>query len=374
MHDVVIVDAVRSPLAQVHRRGRGAGNHVGGLLAQTTAGLLRRVRLEPAAIGGTFGAGASLKQLRSDLCRSLSEIRDDAIVYQSGSSMEAAQSALQWIQEDPGAVALVVSVNDIDARNSRADGAMLSGEIQRGLAAELVAARWKLSRDDLDEYAARSCERSYECAIAGDYAPEIVPIVVPADERTVEIVTGDELRSGAGLADLEPAFHDTTLGLQHPEVRWSVTTGNSAAPAAGACAMLMMSSRRARELRLRPRAHLRALTAAPEDSILGVAGPPVTATKAALQSYAGSVDQIDHFEIPETYASTVLAWQAEFKVMPDLLNPRGGALAMGRLAAADGMRALVSMLGALEATGGARGLLVGSEGRSVSRAMVVERC
>jgi acetyl-CoA acetyltransferase family protein len=246
------------------------------------------------------------------------------------------------------------------------------GLVSQGIAAELVAARWKLSREQLDALAAESHRRADECARAGGFADEIVPITVP--DGTV--VTVDEsIRPGTSvdrLAGLKPAFEDANLGDRFPEIDWSVTAGNSSQITDGAAAMLIMSAEKANELGLTPRARIHAMSVVGDDPVFMLTAP-IPATKKVLARSGLRLGDIDHFEVNEAFASVPLAWHAEFGVDPAALNPRGGAIALGHPLGASGCRLMTTMLGGLEQNGGRYGLQTMCEAGGMANATIIER-
>jgi acetyl-CoA acetyltransferase len=133
-----------------------------------------------------------------------------------------------------------------------------------------------------------------------------------------------------------------------------------------------MSAKRAAELGLRPRARFRSFAVAGDDPIAMLTAP-IPATRTALKRGGLTLDDISHYEINEAFASVPLAWQAELGADPARLNPRGGAIALGHPLGASGARLMVTMLNALEASGGRYGLQAMCEAGGMANATVVER-
>jgi acetyl-CoA acetyltransferase family protein len=166
-----------------------------------------------------------------------------------------------------------------------------------------------------------------------------------------------------GLAKLKPAFL--------PEIG-KVTAGNSSQITDGASAVLIMSAERAAALGLRPRARIHAFAVASDDPITMLSGP-IPATEKALKRSGLSLDQIDHYEVNEAFASVPLAWATHFDVDQARLNPRGGAIALGHPLGASGGRLMTTMLNHLEATGGRYGLQTMCEAGGMANATIIER-
>jgi acetyl-CoA acetyltransferase family protein len=242
------------------------------------------------------------------------------------------------------------------------------GLIPQGVSAELVAARWRLDREALDEYAARSHER----AAAADFTGEIVPITL-ADGS---VVAADEtIRPGTTvetLGRLAPSFRTDEMAERFPEAQWRITPGNSSQLTDGASAALIMSEEKAAELGVRPRARFHAFGLASDDPITMLTGP-IPATRKALSRAGLSLSDIDHIEVNEAFAAVPLAWRAEFDADPDKLNPRGGAIALGHPLGASGTRLLVTMLNGLESSGGRYGLQTMCEAGGMANATIIER-
>jgi acetyl-CoA acyltransferase len=248
------------------------------------------------------------------------------------------------------------------------------GPYPRVLAAEMLAAKWGLGREQLDAYTVRSQKRASEVASSGEFDGEIVPISVPGDDTERLLIrdeTIDPRLTVEQLRALPPTFLDPVITRQHPDIVWSITAGNSAQRAVGASAVLLMSKPRAAQLGVRPRARFHEFSVARANPALPLAAP-LRATEKILASAKMSLAQVDHVEVDEEFACVPLAWCAEFSISPDLFNPRGGALALGNPRACGGLRQLTTMLGALEATGGRFGLQTMSADAGKAYASLVE--
>jgi acetyl-CoA acyltransferase len=303
---------------------------------------------------------------------------------QCGSSQQAVHFAAAGItsgQYDVVVVAGVESMSRVPMGANRLDADVYGpsvtaryapGLVSQGVAAELVAARWKLSREQLDDYAARSHRLAAQAADSGGFDREIVPITLPDGT----CVTRDEsIRRGTTvekLGGLRPAFREEAVARRFPEIRWSITAGNSSQITDGASAVLLTSARAAADLGLTPRARFRGFAVCGDDPIAMLTAP-IPVTRRVLDRAGLGIDDVDHYEVNEAFASVPLAWQAAFDADPDRLNPRGGAIALGHPLGASGARLLTTMLGALEATGGRLGLQTMCEAGGMANALLVER-
>jgi acetyl-CoA acyltransferase len=254
--------------------------------------------------------------------------------------------------------------------------ARYGGLVGQGVSAELIAADYELSRRDLDEYAARSHQFAAAAAAEGGFSDEIVPIRVVDPDGTSRVVDTDETirpqTTAEILGGLRPAFYDETLAARFPSIDWSITAGNSSQITDGATALLIMSEERASQLGLRPRARFHAFALGAADPIRMLTGP-LPATEKILKRSGLTIDQIDHYEVNEAFASVPLAWSKHFDADPARLNPRGGAIALGHPLGASGARLMATMLNALEASGGRYGLQTMCEAGGMANATIIER-
>jgi acetyl-CoA acyltransferase len=240
--------------------------------------------------------------------------------------------------------------------------------VSLGISEELMAARWHMSRERLDEFAAESHGR----AAAADFSREIVPVtvadgsVVDRDETIRPTTTVEK------LGQLQSSFHSEEMAERFPEIGWHITPGNSSQLADGASATLIMSEERANQLGLTPRARFCAFAVAADDPISMLTGP-LPATRKVLDRARLSLTEIDHYEVNEAFAPVPLAWLDHFNADPKALNPRGGAIALGHPLGDSGARLLTTMMVELEATGGRYGLQTMCEAGGMANATIIER-
>jgi acetyl-CoA acyltransferase len=251
-----------------------------------------------------------------------------------------------------------------------------NGLVPQGISAELIAARWGVSRDEADAIALRSHQRAARARAAGDFDQEILPIKVTRPDGSVEEFAADEgIRPGTSteaLAGLKPAFYNEALAAAKPELPWVVTAGNSSQISDGAAAMLIMTPEKAKAFGLVPRWRFHTFALAGTDPVMMLTGP-IDATRKALAKSGLSVADIDHFEINEAFATVIAAWLRETGADPERVNPRGGAIALGHPLGGSGARLMTTMLHALEQTGGRLGLQSMCEGGGLANATIIER-
>jgi acetyl-CoA acyltransferase len=242
------------------------------------------------------------------------------------------------------------------------------GLVSQGISAELIADKWGLTREQLDEYSARSQEFAARATEEGRFEREIIELAVKDDEGKV---TDDVLKSDEGirpgttvevLANLKPAFK--------PDGK--VTAGNSSQITDGAAAVLVMSEEKAAALGLTPRARFVTFALAGVDPVTMLTGP-IPATKTVLERAKLTIDDMDLTEINEAFASVILAWEKE--IHPDMakVNVNGGAIAIGHPLGASGAKLMATLLNELERTGGRYGLQTMCEGGGMANATIIER-
>jgi acetyl-CoA acyltransferase len=174
------------------------------------------------------------------------------------------------------------------------------------------------------------------------------------------------------IGALTPSFRTEAHADRFPELRWHVTPANSSQLTDGASAVLIASERAARRMGWHPRARLRSFYACGDDPLMMLTAP-IAATREILARTGLGIDQIDHFEVNEAFASVPLAWQSDLEVDIDRLNPRGGAIALGHPLGATGCRLLTTMLHAMEDADQRRGLQTVCEAGGMANALILER-
>ncbi|GEL21567.1 putative acyl-CoA thiolase [Pseudonocardia sulfidoxydans NBRC 16205] len=390
MDEPYVIDAVRSPMGKGKPGGALSGLHAVDLLAQTIAGLVARTGIDPGRVddvvtgcvsqaGEQSGNVGRMAWLAAGFPEHVPAV---TVERKCGSSQQAVHFAAQGIMAGAYDLVVVAGVESMSrvpmgAAKLGADSAGPSvtaryapGLVSQGVSAELVAARWKLSREQLDDYAARSHARAATAADSGGFDGEIVPItvgdtVVSADESIRRGTTPEK------LAGLKPAFTDEAMAARFPEITWSITAGNSSQITDGASALLLASDRAARELGLTPRARFRGFSVCGDDPVEMLTAP-IPATRRLLDRAGVGIGDVALYEVNEAFASVPLAWQAAFDADPDRLNARGGAIALGHPLGASGARLATTLLGALEARGGGLGLQTMCEAGGMANAMLLE--
>jgi len=396
MREAVIVEAVRTPVGRGKPGGALSGLHAVELLASALSALVARSGIDPELVDDVLvgcvsqaGEQAACPGRLAWLAAGLPEtVPATTIDRRCGSSQQAAHFAAQGVMSGAYDIAIAAGLESMsrvpmgsarmgqDGHGPSAEARYAPGLVSQGVAAELMAARWKLSRGQLDEYSARSHERAAVTAAVGGFEPEIAPVRVPAHDGTRDVVSADEtIRPGTSadaLSRLRPSFRTEEMERRFPQIGWHITAGNSSQLADAAAAVLVMSATRAAGLGLRARARFHSFSVCGDDPILMLSGP-IRATEKVLDRAGLRIDDIDVAEINEAFAPVPLAWQAEFGFPGDRLNPRGGAIALGHPLGASGVRLMTTMLHHLEATGGRYGLQAMCEGGGMANATIIER-
>jgi acetyl-CoA acetyltransferase family protein len=390
MPAAVIVDAVRSPMGRGKAGGALSGVHPVDLLAQVLQALAARSDLDPGTVDdvlvgcvGGNGEQSATPGRQAVLAAGWPEhVPAVTIERKCGSGQQALDFAVQGVVA--GAYDIVVAAGvesmsrvpmgsargDADPHGPRVAARYSPGLVPQGISAELVAEKWKLTREQLDAYAARSHERAADASSSGAFAREIVPVTTPDGVVDVD----ETIRPGTTvekLSGLKPAFAGSPHAARFEELDWKITAGNSSQLTDGAAALLVMSEERASSLGLTPRARVVASAVAGDDPLLMLTGP-IPATHKLLARSGLSMDDIAAVEVNEAFASVPMAWQAEFGVGDDRINPRGGAIALGHPLGASGVRLATTLLGYLEDTGQRYGLQTMCEAGGMANALVLE--
>jgi acetyl-CoA acyltransferase len=390
MPNAVIVDAVRTPVGK--RGGRLSGWHAVDLAAQPLLALLTRNDLDPAVVedvimGCTMTVGEQAMNIARNAALAAGfpdSVPGTTVDRQCGSAQQAIHFAAQAVMSGAMDVAIgggVESMSRVPIGSStehgpgEAYGPMYRAHfdlIHQGECAEEIARRWKISRDDMDQFALRSHERAARAIEGGRFANEIQPLearvhpdVPGAAEVTGSMQVDEGVRRDTSLeklSSLRPAFSETG----------TVTAGTSSQISDGAAAVLIMSEEKAASLGLRPRARFHTFAVAANDPQIMLTAP-IPATELVLAKAKLALGDIDLIEINEAFASVVLAWEQEFHPDPERVNVNGGAIAIGHPTGCSGARLMATLLNELERTGGRYGLQTMCEGGGQANATIIER-
>jgi acetyl-CoA acyltransferase len=396
MRSAVIVDAVRTASGKGKPGGALSGTHPVELLATVLTALIERTGIDPARIDDTItGCVAQVGEQSLNIGRQgvlaagwPVSVPATTIDRQCGSSQQAAHFAAQGVIAGAYDIVVACGVESMsripmgtagigqDPFGPSVAARFPDGLIPQGISAELITAKWSLTRDELDEFSARSHRLAAAATAAGEFTGEIVPVTVGAPgggqrehlaDETIRATTSPE-----GLAKLPASFASEAMGHRFPQIDWSITAGNSSPLTDGASAVLIMEESLASSLGLRPRARFHSFALAGDDPLLMLTAP-IPATARVLAKAGLEIGDIDAYEVNEAFAPVPLAWLRETGADPAKLNPRGGAIALGHALGASGTRLLTTLVNYLEATGGRYGLQTMCEGGGMANATIIER-
>ncbi len=390
MPAAVIIDAVRTPGGK--RNGKLSFWHPADLSAEVLRALVVRNDIDPAIIDDVImGCLSQVGDQALNLGRNAvlaagfpESVPAVTIDRQCGSSQQALHFAAQGVMAGAYDVVIAAGVEcmtRVPLGSSIGSGVgfpfgsgvserygPVGGLVSQGIAGEMVADRWGLSRADLDAFAAGSQQRATAAVAQARFDNEVVPVPVKDSEGhlTGETLGADEgIRPGTTvetLAGLRPAF----------KADGKLTAGNSSQITDGASAVLVMSEERAVSLGLRPRARFVEFAVVGVDPVSMLTGR-IPATTKVLERAGLSLNDIDLVEINEAFASVVLAWAKEHHPDLERVNVNGGAIALGHPIGASGTKLMATLLCELERSRGRYGLETMCEGGGLANATIIER-
>jgi acetyl-CoA C-acetyltransferase len=381
MPEAYVVEAVRTAVGK--RNGGLAGVHPVDLGAAAWRGLFDRTDVDPAAvddviagcvdaIGGQAGNIARLSWLAAGYPE---EVPGVTVDRQCGSSQQAISFGAQAIMS--GTADLIVAGGMQNMSQIPISSAMTAGEqfgftsptneskswlhrygdqeISQFRGSEMIAERWNISREEMEQFAFTSHQRAFAAIRAGHFDNEIIP------------VDGFAIDEGPRESTLEKLATLKTL-----VEGGRLTAAMASQISDGASAVLLASEQAVKDHNLKPRARIHHISARGADPVLMLAGP-IPATRYALEKTGLSIDDIDTVEINEAFAPVVMAWLKEIKADPEKVNPSGGAIALGHPLGATGAKLFTTMLNTLERTGGRYGLQTMCEGGGTANVTIIER-
>jgi len=376
MPDAVIVDAVRTPLGR--RNGGLAGVHPADLSAHVLAQLVERTGVDPAVIDDViWGCVSQIGEQTYDIARTAvltagwpQSVTGVTVDRQCGSSQQSVHFAAAGLvagHYDAVVAGGVESMSRVGMGSSMADQQPYPPSFQarygtphQGIGAEAMAEKWGFPRAQLDEFALRSHARAAAAQDEGRFDAEIAPVAT--DDGTV---THDEgVRRGGSLG---------TLGALKTPFKddGAISAGNASQISDGAAALLMMTSEKAAELGLRPIARVHTVALAGDDPVLMLSAP-IPATEKALRRAGLAIGDIGAFEVNEAFAPVPMAWLSETGADAAVLNPLGGAIALGHPLGASGARLMTTLIHHMRNNGIRYGLQTMCEAGGQANATIIE--
>ena len=388
-NDIVIVEAVRSPLGKRH--GGLSTMHPAELLSAVQQALVLRSGIDPAAVGQLVGGCVSqVGEQTFNIARTAwlsagypMSVAATTVDAQCGSSQQATNLAATLIKAEVVDVAIGCGVESMSRLPL---GAALKGDLGRPTprsyfaqyevtsqfeGAERIAEKWGITRADCDAFGFESQQRAQRAWAQGRFEREVVAVDAPdlnedgKPSGTTHHVAKDEgLRETTleKLATLKPVGREDGVH----------TAGSSSQITDGAAAVLLMTARRAKELGLKPRAKIVDQCLVGVDPVLMLTGP-IDATRKISERTGMGVNDFDVIEINEAFASVVLAWQRELNVDMSKVNINGGAIALGHPVGATGARLLTTALHELERSDTQFGLVTMCCGGGLGTGTLIER-
>lgn len=373
MRDVFIVDAIRTPIGRGKQDGALHSVHPVDLLAKALNGLMERAGVDArhvedivaGCVTATGEQGTNIGRLAGLKARFPIEVPALQLNRFCGSGQQAIHFAAQAIAAGDMETTIGCGVESM-SRVPMGSDAALTDEfradfpcqlLHQGISAEMIAEKWGLRREELDEFAAQSHCRAAAAQRNGWTRPEILPLNgIEADEGVRANPDLSKMRA------LKPVFRPDGV----------VTAANSSQVSDGAAAVLLASGEKADELGLRKRARIVARAVVGSDPELMLTGP-IPATQKALAAAGLRVEEIDAFEINEAFACVPLAWAREIHPPIERLNIQGGAIAHGHPLGATGAVLMTKLVNILERTGGRYGLQSMCIGFGMATATIIER-
>ncbi|HZR48310.1 MAG TPA: acetyl-CoA C-acetyltransferase [Streptosporangiaceae bacterium] len=381
MPDAFIVDAVRTP---VGKRGGGLSRvHPADLGATALTALMDRTGLDPAAVEDViFGCVDAVGPQAGDIARTAwlaaglpDHVPGVTVDRQCGSSQQAVHFAAQAVLSGASDVVVAGGTQSMSMipigyamtaaaplgfgdpfRGSKGWRARYGeAEVSQFRAAEMIAEKWSLSREAMEEYAVGSHERALAAQSAGRFTKEIVSVEGVAVDEGPRVPDRPKIRSLPALTE-----------------GGRLTAATSSQTSDGAAALLVVSETGLRVHGLTPRARVHHMSAWGADPLLMLTAP-IPATAFALAKAGLTLDDIDLVEINEAFASVVLAWLADTGADPAKVNVNGGAIALGHPLGATGARLMTTLLHELERTGSRYGLQTMCEGGGQANVTIIER-
>ncbi|WP_345426114.1 thiolase family protein [Pseudonocardia xishanensis] len=387
MRDVVVVEAVRTPIGKGRASGALAGIHPADLLARSLTALVERTGIDPAVIDDVIaGCVTQIGEQAVNIGRTAvlgagfpESVPATTVDRQCGSSQQAVHFAAQGIAAGAYDVVVACGVESMsrvpmgsdfpegtDVYGSLHDARYPDGIPHQGVGAELIAAKWDLSRTRLDEFALRSHANAQRATDAGLFADELVAL--PELDRDEGIRPGGTLESMGGL---KTVFRDPAAEKLYPHLDWRLTAGSSSQISDASAAILLTSAEYAERNGLRPIARVHSAAVAGDDPVFRLTAL-IPATHKVLARAGLSIDEIGLFEVSEAFASVPLAWQAETGADPERVNVNGGAIGLGHPVGASGARLMTTLVHEMRRRGVRYGLQAMCEGGGLSNATVLE--
>jgi acetyl-CoA C-acetyltransferase len=384
MSEAYIVQALRT--AGGRRKGKLAGWHPADMAGEVLNALVDRSGIDPAAVEDVvFGCVSQVGEQAFHVGRNAvlaSKLPDSvpavSIDRQCGSSQQAVHFAAQAVMSGTQDVVIAAGVESMTRvpMGSPTDLAVKAGlggpwserilkrygvtEFSQFTGAQMLADKYKLSREELDQYALRSHQLAAAATRAGAFDKEIVPLAVEGGMHTAD----EGIRFDATIESIGSVKLLKEGGV--------LTAANASQVCDGAAGILVVNERGLKTHGLKPLARIHNMTVVGGDPVV-MLEQPIPGTKRALERAGLKLSDIDLFEINEAFASVTLSWLKAIGADPEKLNVNGGAIALGHPLGATGAKLMSTLVHALHARGKRYGLQSMCEGGGLANMTIVER-
>ncbi|MGA0602347.1 acetyl-CoA C-acetyltransferase [Caulobacter sp. KR2-114] len=389
MGEAYIVAATRT--AGGRKGGKLSGWHPADLAGQVLNNLLDRSGADPALVEDVImGCVMQVGEQATNVARGAilasrmpESVPGTSVDRQCGSSQQALQFAAQAVMS--GTMDVVIAAG-VESMSRVPMGLSVALPAQNGfgnpmspaqqkrypniqfsqfMGAEMMAEKYGLTKDQLDEFGYNSHQRAIAATQGGAFNDEICAITVKDAEGNESLHTVDEgIRFDAKL--------DAIKGVKLLRENGRLTAATSSQICDGASGVMVVSAKGLKDLGVEPIARIHNLTLVGGDPVIMLEAP-IPGTKRALERAGMKIDDIDLYEVNEAFASVPVAWLQEIGADPEKLNVNGGAIALGHPLGASGTKLMTTLLGALKAKNKRYGLQTMCEGGGLANVTIVER-
>ncbi|MFD6515361.1 thiolase family protein [Rhodococcus sp. NPDC060176] len=387
MRDAVIVEAVRTPIGKGKANGALHGINAVDLLAHSLKAVVERTGIDAALIDDVIGGAVSqVGEQSQNVTRTAllaagypESVPGTTVDRQCGSSQQAVHFAAQGVIAGAYDIVVAAGVESMSrvlmgsssvGRESLGVGfeeRYPDGLVPQGISAELIAAKWGLSRTQLDEFSASSHRKAALATESGYFTKELATLPQLSVDEAIRPGTTVETLGG-----LRTAFESDYYAQRFPQIDWSITAGNSSPLSDGSSAVMITTSEIAARLGLTPKARLHSFAVAGDDPLYMLTAV-IPATQKVLARAGLTVSDIDLFEVNEAFAPVVLSWAADTGVDLSKVNVHGGAIALGHPLGGSGTRIMTTLVNAMEQRGARYGLQTMCEAGGLANATILER-
>ncbi|HVZ69094.1 MAG TPA: acetyl-CoA C-acetyltransferase [Rhizomicrobium sp.] len=389
MSEAYIVAAART--AGGKKGGRLAGWHPVDMAGQVLNALVDRAKVDPAQIEDVImGCVSQVGEQAINVARNAvlasklpESVPGTSVDRQCGSSQQALHFAAQAVMSGSMDVVIAAGVEGMTRvpmglsaalpakegfgiyKSSKMEERYPGIQFSQFMGAEMMAKKYDLTKDELDEFAYHSHRKAIAATQAGAFRDEIVPLEITTKDGAKELHTVDEgIRFDASL--------DGIKGVKLLAEGGRVTAATSSQICDGASGVIVVNERGLKQLGVQPLARIVHMTVIGHDPVIMLEAP-IPATQRALKKAGLSIDDIDLYEVNEAFAPVPVAWLREVKADPEKLNVNGGAIALGHPLGGSGTKLMATLLHALKQRGKKYGLQTMCEGGGLANVTIVER-